>query len=142
MWEIIYTFLKAHIELTLFGALTLIQIAPIKINPWSRIAHAVHDLFFGETDRKIDAVIGKVDRLENQAEEDKAIQARTHILRFADELYDGRHHSQEYFLQMLDDIKTYERYCGEHPDFPNGRTVQACDLIKTTYEKLWEQHKF
>ncbi len=38
MWETVFLFLKGHIELTLLGAVTLIQIAPIKINPWSWVA--------------------------------------------------------------------------------------------------------
>ena len=139
--EGLWTFIKLHPEITLIGAVTLIQIAPIKIDPWTTCAKWLHKMFLGSIEEKIDKLSGKVDRLEAQAEEEKAIQARTHILRFADELYEGKHHSQEYFQQLLDDIKVYEKYCEEHPKFTNGRTIQACAQIKGTYDKLWSEHK-
>ena len=141
-WEIIYTFLKTHIELTLVGAITLIQIAPININPWSWIAKAIHNLLFSEIDKKLDSISGKVDKLEEQAQEDKALQARTHILRFADELYNGEKHSKEYFDDVLSDIDRYEKYCEHHPGFKNNKTVMSTKLIKETYAKLREEHKF
>ena len=142
MWEIIYEFLKAHIEITLIGAITLIQIAPIKINPWSWIAKGIHGLLLGDIDRKLDSISNKVDRLEEQAQEDKALQARTHILRFSDELYNGAKHSKEYFDDILSDVDKYEKYCESHPNFRNNKTVMSNQLIKDTYAKLMEEHKF
>jgi len=143
MWVIVYEFFKAHIEITIFGAITLIQVAPIKINPWSWIAKCIHGLLLGDIDRKLDSISNKVDRLEEQAQEDKALQARKHILRFADELYNGEKHSKEYFDDVLtDDIDNYEKYCESHPSFKNNKTVMSNQLIKDTYAKLMEEHKF
>ena len=142
MWGIIYEFLKAHIEITLIGAITLIQIAPIKINPWSWIAKGIHGLLLGDIERKLDSISNKVDRLEEQAQEDKALQARTHILRFSDELYNGAKHSKEYFDDILSDVDKYEKYCESHPNFRNNKTVMSNHLIKDTYAKLMEEHKF
>lgn len=143
MWEIVYEFLKAHIEITIFGAITLIQVAPIKINPWSWVAKSIHGILLGDIDRKLDSIAHKVDRLEEQAQEDKALQARKHILRFADELYNGEKHSKEYFDDVLtDDIDGYEKYCESHPNFRNNKTVMSIQLVKDTYAKLMEEHKF
>jgi hypothetical protein len=142
MWETIYTFISNHLELTLIGAVTLIQVAPIKIDPWLKVAGWIRSAIFGDIEKKIDKLSSKVDAVEKIMDAEKAGQARNHILRFADELYDGKHHSQEYFLQILDDIKTYESYCSSHPEFPNGRTVDACEKIRTTYDSLWKHHKF
>lgn len=156
MIEDILSFMYLHPEITVVGAVTLIQIAPIKIDPWTRIARWIRKAITGDLEKKIDKVTEKVDGLEDQitrvtkkvdgledqAAENQAVQARTHILRFADELYDKREHSQEYFLQMLDDIKTYHKYCADHPDFPNGRTTLACEKIKEVYNRLWSEHKF
>ena len=116
--------------------INVIQIAPIKINPWSWVAKCIHDFLFGDIDRKLDSLSAKVDKLEEQSEEDKAIQARSHILRFADECYSGKEHSHEYFLQILDTIKIYEKFCNDHPIFSNGRTEKSCEIIKTTYDKV------
>lgn len=84
----------------------------------------------------------KVDGVDHELQEHKAVLARTHILRFNDELYNKVDHSKEYFDQTLEDIDTYEKYCADHPDFKNQRTVFAEDNIKSVYKKLTEEHKF
>lgn len=88
------------------------------------------------------SVSGKVDNVDHELQEHKAVLARTHILRFNDELYNHINHSKEYFDQTLEDIDTYEKYCVDHPDFKNQRTMFAEDNIKSIYKKLQETHKF
>lgn len=88
-----------------------------------------------ELSKKIDAVSDKVD-------ENSATLARTHILRFADELTNGVDHSNEYFKQTIQDIDTYERFCDKHPDFKNNGAVLAIEYIKATYIKLLEKGEF
>lgn len=88
------------------------------------------------------SVGGKIDNVDHELQEHKAVLARTHILRFNDELYNHVDHSKEYFDQTLEDIDTYEKYCTDHPDFKNQRTVFAEDNIKSVYKKLTEEHKF
>lgn len=77
----------------------------------------------------------RIDALSDMVEEHKAILARTHILRFADELRNGVTHSEEYFKQQLLDCDTYDRYCRAHPDFSNGLTVMSSEFIKEEFEK-------
>ena len=88
----------------------------------------------GDLKNAIEALAAKVDR-------NQAILARTHILRFDDELLNDIHHSKEYFSQQLQDIDTYEAYCKAHPDFKNNYAEAATNHIKTTYQKLLEDHK-
>lgn len=83
----------------------------------------------------------KVDKIEKSLGERDAIQSRTHILRFRDELYDGMKHSQEYFDQVIDDAELYERYCEKNPDFANGRTKAAVRYIRDEYDRLFKEHK-
>lgn len=75
----------------------------------------------------------------NGLEEYKAVSARTHILRFADELT-VRKHSKEYFEQQLQDIKTYETYCAEHPDFQNEIAKMSIEFIREEYKRLYLNH--
>ena len=70
-----------------------------------------------------------------------AVLARTHILRFNDEILNGTKHSREYWRQQLDDCDTYEQFCKEHPKFKNSYTELADINIKTTYEKLLREGK-
>lgn len=142
MLEQIWRFISFHPEITLIGAITLIQVTPIKINPWTSIAKAFRKLLMGTIESKLSAIEASVSKLEARMQEEGALQARTHILRFADELYDGKHHSKEYFDDILGDIDKYEKYCEAHKEFKNNKTVMSIALIKDTYRVLIEEHKF
>lgn len=89
----------------------------------------------------IDALSKKIDKVESSLDERDAVLARTHILRFRDELYNDIRHSQEYFEQTLDDIQTYDLFCSTHPKFANGRTRAAADYIRSEYDRLFKAHK-
>jgi hypothetical protein len=90
---------------------------------------------------EIKKVSDKVDQLSDKVDENQAILARTHILRFSDELKNGVVHSEEYFRQQLDDCDTYDRYCDAHPEFKNSYTLTANKHIKDSYEKLIKEGK-
>ena len=77
----------------------------------------------------------EVTNVKDDVSEFKATLARTHILRFADELHDGRYHSDESFRQQIQDIDTYNRYCLRHEDFKNGLTAMASEYIINEYHK-------
>ena len=89
----------------------------------------------------IEKIGDKVTKLEETMEERDAVLARTHILRFRDELYNGEKHTQEYFDQTLDDIRTYDEFCEDHPKFANGRTIAASEFIREEYKRLFKEHK-
>lgn len=91
--------------------------------------------------KEIEKVSEKVDVLGEKVDLNQAILARTHILRFSDELKNGIEHSQEYFRQQLDDCDTYDTYCEQHPDFKNSYTMIANKHIKETYDRLLQEHK-
>ncbi len=141
MLDAIVSFINQNPGFTLIGAITLIQVAPIKLDPWSTLIRWIRKLILGGIDEKLATIEKKIDRVEHTIEEREAVLARTHILRFNDELHNGIEHSNEYFLQTLDDIKKYEQYCDAHPEFANGRTVVACENITVVYKRLYAEHK-
>lgn len=79
----------------------------------------------------------KLDTLSESFDQYKATLARTHILRFSDELHNNLYHSKDYFTQTIADIDTYEKYCDKHPEFSNGLTVMASEYIKEEYKKRY-----
>lgn len=86
--------------------------------------------------------LGKgLEDLNAKVDRNQAILARTHILRFADDLRNGVHHSEEYFRQQMLDCDTYDAYCREHPDFSNGLTVIASKFIKDEFIKHYTEGK-
>ena len=84
--------------------------------------------------KKLDDLNAKVDR-------NQAVLARTHILRFADDLRNGVHHSEEYFRQQMLDCDLYDKYCESHPDFSNGLTIIASKYIKDKFTELYTSEK-
>lgn len=90
---------------------------------------------------KVKEISEKIDDLSDLVDRNQAILARTHILRFSDELKNGIEHSSEYFRQQLDDCDTYDKYCEAHPDFKNSYTEIANRHIKETFEKLTKEGK-
>ena len=122
--------------------LTLVQIAPIKISPWSALAKAIGKAVNGELIEKIDNLDHEVKDLRNVCDERDATLMRTHILHFNDELLHDKSHTKEHFDQILDDITSYEKYCNGHPDYKNNKAVCAIENIKRTYEKCMREHKF
>ena len=108
--------------------LTLVQVAPIRINPWSAIARTIGKALNADLNEKMDA--------------NEAKTARYRILRFDDEIRHKMRHSKEHFDQIIEDVDTYERYCQDHPRFPNGKAVSATDNVKRTYEKCKDENSF
>lgn len=94
-----------------------------------------------ELEDKLDRQDEKIDQVRERIDENAAILARTHILRFSDELRNGVEHSNEYFRQQLDDCDTYNRYCETHPNFKNSYTETADQFIKETYNRLLKEGK-
>ena len=121
-----------------FIILTLIQLAPIKLDPWSAIGKAINK----EVIEKVDDLDTKVKDLKSEIAENVAVDCRARILRFGDEVFHGERHTKDHFEQILRDIKTYERYCEEHPDFENNVTEVTSSRIIEIYRRCIEKNDF
>lgn len=126
----------------IFTLMTFVQIAPIKINPWSWLGRQIGRAINSEVISKVDILSDGLKSLENKCDERDANLSRTHILRFGDELLHGVSHSQEHFVQVLADIDAYEEYCDTHPDYKNNRACATIKQIKKTYQECLNDNKF
>ena len=122
--------------------LTVIQIAPIKINPWSALAKALGRAINGEVLEKVEKLNSEVTAIRAESAEQTAVNCRARILRFGDEALHNARHSKEHFDQILRDIAAYERYCDTHPDFENNVTELTSARIKEIYRHCMEQNDF
>ena len=104
--------------------IALVGIIPTLISTRKKTQDSIDDL-----DKKLDAHI-------KMEEDDKMRQARLRIIRFNDELVEGRPHSESYFEDILEDVDTYESYASSHPDFKNNRGQAAMKNVKEVYEKV------
>ena len=129
--------------------LSIVEISPIKFNPWSLLAkwlgRAINAALLEEikTVKTMQEETGK--RLEDHIvtnEKREADNCRARILRFNNELLREIPHTKEEFIEVLKDIDEYERYCRDHKDYANGRAVHAIANIGRVYDERLEKHDF
>lgn len=134
----------------------LIQISPLKLNPWS---------WFGKLIKKLLRSIGRalneevMTELKELREEQKNLkddltqhieisgerdikQCRMRILRFNDEVIRSIKHTKEHWDNILEDIDVYDKYCDDHPKYENNKAVMAIANIKRAYLKCAEDDGF
>lgn len=143
-----------NLSIICFLALSLIEISPIKVNPWSMLIKWIAKLL-GIVELKTDVIQirDRMDELEEKIDKMKisenekfqlkeALAARRRILRFNDELLQKVRHSKEMFDDILSDISDYDRYCRTHPDFVNQKAVFAEQNVARAYKKCMEENDF
>lgn len=126
----------------LFVIMTIVQISPIKLDPWSFLARSIGNAINHDIKVEISDVKTNIASINDKLDERDAVTARIRILRFNDELLSDVPHSKDYFDQILSDIDTYEKYCEKHKDFKNNMTVFAVENIKKCYQNCMTKHNF
>lgn len=122
--------------------LTLIQIAPIKVDPWTAIFRAIGRAFNAELMKELRDVRSKLDEHIKTDDERNADEHRARILRFNNELIREIPHTKEEFIDVLADIDYYEAYCRDHQDYKNNRAVHAIANIGRSYDERLKKHDF
>jgi hypothetical protein len=152
--EIINSLNLGNISIICFLVLSLVEISPIKINPWSMlIKWFAQMLGIIELKTEIVQVRDRMDELEKKIDNIKisndernqlkeALAARRRILRFNDELLLKIKHSKEMFNDILKDITDYDNYCRTHPDFKNKKAVFAEENVARAYQDCMENNSF
>lgn len=149
-WDAVYLIIAAVV------GTGLIEVSPIKLNPWSWLLAPLRKAITGKLDdeihqveEEIHKVDSKVDSLQtefnnhvNNVQERDALNSRRRILEFNDKVIQHEFHTQESWNQILEDIDTYEDYCLKHPDFPNNKCLLAIDHLKEQYEKHLDDNSF
>lgn len=84
----------------------------------------------------------KIDKLDGELNERDAIAYRVRILKFMDEILEGWEHSYDSYVQVMQDITNYLKYCMEHPEFKNHQTEASIEYIKNDYQEHLEKNNF
>ena len=127
---------------------SLIEFAPIKLNPWSFICNKLGSAFNKGTIEKIDKLEGKIDNLENKLNDHIAESVareissiRTRILRFGGEVMGGKPKSKEEFEFIINECDKYEIYCKEN-NILNGVAEESIKEIHRAYAKHLRENSF
>lgn len=143
--------------------MTLLEISPIKINPWRFIWSCISRVFkkgiellnsptieqMKAINSKLDSMseqhaslVEKVNLLEYKETQKDAVYARNRILAFGDDLMHGVLHSQPSYDQVMMDITSYNEYCRAHPEFKNNITSTHATLIQKRYMTHLDNNDF
>lgn len=145
----------------------LIEITPIKFNPWSWLAGKLGKAFNGEVMKEIgnlkkdmgekintlDTNMGTVKKevadirkdvgdIREEAKEREATNRRTRILEFGDEILHEVDYSKEHWDSILMDVSEYENYCDDHPHYMNNVAKATIKHIKYMYDKHLQEDTF
>ena len=123
----------------LFG---LVEIAPVKWNPWSALAKALGRAVNADLLKELSATKAALEKHIQIDDERNADAHRGKILAFNTELLRGIEHTREDFIEVLAEIDQYESYCRTHPDYKNNRAKYAIANIGRVYNDRLKKHEF
>lgn len=126
----------------LLALMTIVQIAPIKINPWSALAKTVGKAINADMSGRLDGIAAKLDGHIEMDDRRTADGHRAQILHFNNELLRPINHTKEEFIEILTQIDVYEKYCETHPEYPNNRAVLAIENIQEVYKERLKKRDF
>lgn len=126
----------------LLALMTLVQIAPVKINPWSWLAKSIGKAINADISKELSEIKAKLEDHVTMDDRRTADGHRTRILHFNNELLRDIGHTEEEFNEVLIEIDAYESYCRDHEDYPNNRAVLAIENIRGVYRRRQKKRDF
>ena len=131
------------------AVMAMIEISPIKINPWSRIAKTIGNAMNAGVMDEINQVKPaqvetrkKLDDHIEESEERKADNYKSRVLRFNNELVRGLGHTEEDYNEILDIIWKYENYCKTHENYQNNKMPHAIKNVERMYDEMLKTNGF
>lgn len=138
------------------GLPTLIELSPLKINPWGWVLKMLKKMWRGfcrsmnadvlaklsdveQEQKETRAKLEKHIKLDDEREADKV---RSSILHFNNELLRDIPHTKEEFVEILAKIDWYNDFCETHKDYRNSRAVHAIANIERVYDERLKKHDF
>ncbi len=113
--------------------LSLIQVSPIRLNPWDSILGWIGRKTNGETGRRLD-------KLEKQITDMWINNHRQCILTFARECRADITHSPDEWSNVLNVAEEYEKYVETH-GVTNGIITQDTEYLRSLYQEMSREHK-
>ena len=130
----IFQWLANHPLTSLIAFTGLLQIVPIKINPWSALLKWISKTITGDACSKIDDLIKQVD--ENEKD-----RIRWEILDFANSCRNGRKHTRDEFQHIVALNDKYKKLLEKTND-KNGVFELEYDYIQKIYAERLAKNDF
>ena len=129
--------------------LGVIQVSKAKWKPYTKLLQNIGKAMNAEAIGKMEDlqqsmkdIRKEMEEIKKQQEEKDIRDVRNRVLRFSDECRRHEKHSEEFFSQIIEDVDTYEAYCGKHPDFKNNKCREAVQVIKEAHQHALRENDF
>ena len=118
----------------IFGTITLFEIVPIKINPWSTLFRWIGKAINGELKEQLSDLSSDVSELKSDFEMKKAEDMRWEILEFANTCRIGNEHSKDEWRHVMNQVSEYEEYT-ERKGITNGVIEEDTRFLRELYHE-------
>ena len=113
-----------HPSIILVGVVTLVEIVPIKINPWKTLFQWIGNCITGE-------LKSNLSEMKKDFEETKAQDKRWHILNFANTCRNGVLHSKDEWQHVISELGEYT----EKKGITNGVIEEDAKYLRELYHE-------
>lgn len=133
IYEIVSKIGAGYITAGIVVLLSLIQISPLKLNPWDKLLGWFGRKLNGATEKRLEKV-------EKQVRDMWINNHRQSILTFARECRAEIEHSSDEWTNVLNVAEEYERYVTENK-VTNGIITQDTEYLRNLYQELSRDHR-
>ena len=131
--EIISQLNAGYVAAGIAVLLSLIQISPLKLNPWDKLLGWIGKKVNGATEKRLESV-------EKQILDMWVNSHRQCILTFARECRANIEHSSDEWTNVLNVAEEYEKYVSENK-VTNGIITQDTEYIRNLYQEMSREHR-
>ena len=116
-----------NLTLTIGVVASIVEVAPIKINPWSRIFNWIAEAIVGDLKKEFF-------EFKKDSEAKTADRMRWDILSFANSCRRGQEHSKDEWWHCISQIKEYEEYT-QKKNIINGVIEEDSEYLRELYHE-------
>lgn len=130
-----------NMGITIIGAITLIQIAPIKIDPWKAIVKMISKWLMEETNEKVDNLAKEIGEVQKAGNVRYVNATRWEILSFSNSCRRNGKHTREEWEHIIQQLKEYEEFINAN-NITNGVIEQETEFLRDLYKEILRKNDF
>ena len=121
-------------EVIILGVVTLVEVSPIKINPWQKLFRWIGNMVNGDFYKEFS-------EMKRDFEQTKANDMRWNILNFANSCRRGTEHGKDEWRHVIAQIREYEEYT-EAKGIVNGVIDEDSHYLRELYMHRNQKNDF
>ena len=140
-WAQIWEWVLSHIGVVALVLSLIIQITPIKLNPWTAIGKWFSKIILQESDKKIERLIRSVDDIRTEIDTNEKDRIRWEVLDFANSCRNNVKHTHDEYRHIIALNDKYTKLLAKSKDI-NGVFDEEYKYISKLYADRLEKNDF